>query len=270
MVGATPHRMEARLPQQVEDPRAGGLIRRAKDPVDLAIRPRDKPSTEIDILRTNSLLMIDDGSNEWSEIRPRARRNFVFSAAYQSSRRSIRMVGHATVRPPSTQMAPDLSSSPTRKQLLLARLAFVRRELNEVLQHLTDDRLDYAPGPGVRPTYDQFLEIGMNEVMAIALLRDGKTLTHAEAEAGLSHEPTVAAYEKMLGDVRSETLAYIETLSEEDLAEPVEASNPWYASFGLKLVPRYDALTSIALHESYHVAQLVTYAWARGDDPYQW
>jgi hypothetical protein len=158
----------------------------------------------------------------------------------------------------------------SRKELLLARLAFVRRELKEVLEHCSDKLLPYAPGAGVRPTFDQFLEIGMNEVMAVAFLRDGKTLTHAEAEATLSHVPTVDAYGTMLADVRAETIAYIESLSEDDLAEAVEASNPWFASFGLKRVPRYDALTSIALHESYHVAQLVTYAWTRGDDPYQW
>ena len=175
---------------------------------------------------------------------------------------------------PSTEMEPNTdehpTSAPTRKELLLARLAFVRRDLDEVLRRLNDDQLDYAPVLGVRSTYDQFLEIGMNEVMALALLREGKTLTHAEAEAQLSHELTVASYQKMLADVRAETKAYIETLSEEDLAETVEASNPWYASFGMEAVPRYDALTSIALHESYHVAQLITYAWTRGDDPYQW
>ncbi|MGV3613807.1 MAG: DinB family protein [Fimbriimonas sp.] len=162
------------------------------------------------------------------------------------------------------------TSGPTCKQLLVARLAFIRRDLEEVLRHLSDDQLGYAPGRGVRPTYDQFLEIGMNEVMALALLRDGQTLTHAEAEARLSHEPTVASYRKMLTDVRAETVAYIEALTEADLAQPVEASNPWYASFGLESVPQYDALTSIAVHEGYHVGQLITYAWARGDDPYQW
>lgn len=158
----------------------------------------------------------------------------------------------------------------SKKELILARLAFVRRELKQVLEHCTDELLSYAPGEGVRPTFDQFLEIGMNEVMAIALLRDGKILTHAEAEATLSHVATVQAYSKMLADVRAETVSYIESLSEEELAEPVEASNPWFASFGLKQVPRYDALTSIAVHESYHIAQLITYAWTRGDDPYQW
>jgi hypothetical protein len=167
-------------------------------------------------------------------------------------------------------METTTDDRPTLKQLILARLAFVRRDLEEVFRHLNEENLDYAPGPGVRPTFDQFLEIGMNEVMALALLRDGKTLTHAEGEAQLSYELTVASYRKMLADVRAETVAYIESLSEEDLAEPVEASNPWYASFGMKAVPRYDALTSIALHEAYHVAQLITYAWARGDDPYEW
>lgn len=165
---------------------------------------------------------------------------------------------------------PNSPSGQTRKQLLLARLAFVRRDLEEVFRQLKDNHLNFAPGAGVRATFDQFLEIGMNEVMAVALLRDGKCLTHQEAEATLSHEPSVAAYSKMLSEVRAETVAYIESLSEEDLAESVEASNPWYASFGLKTVPRYDALSSIAFHEYYHVAQLITYAWSREDDPYLW
>lgn len=163
-----------------------------------------------------------------------------------------------------------LNTGPSLKELILARLAFVRRELDEVLSHLSDENLNWAPAPGVRPTFDQLLEIAMNEVMGIALLRDGKSLKHAEAEATLKHDETLESFTKMLSDVRSETVAYIGALSEEQLAEPVAASNPWFASFGLPKVPRYDALTSIALHESYHVAQLITYAWTRGDDPYKW
>jgi uncharacterized damage-inducible protein DinB len=163
-----------------------------------------------------------------------------------------------------------MASSPSLKDLILARLRFVRRDLNEVLSRLSDDMLKWAPGEGVRPIDDQLLEIGMNEVMSIALLRDGTTLSHAEAEATLVHSSTVATLKKMLGDVRQSTVAYIETLSEEQLAEPVVADNPWFASFGLPKVPRYDALTSIALHEHYHVGQLITSLWVKGDDPYAW
>ena len=161
-------------------------------------------------------------------------------------------------------------SEPTRKQLLLARLCFVRRDLDEVLTRLSDDMIKWAPGEGVRPIDDQLLEIGMNEVMAIALLRDGNELSHAEAEATLVHSSTEETLNKMLGDVRQSTIAYIDTLSEDQLAEAVVADNPWFASFGLPKVPRYDALTSIALHEHYHVGQLVTSLWVKGDDPYSW
>ena len=161
-------------------------------------------------------------------------------------------------------------SEPTRMQLLLARLCFVRRDLDEVLTRLSDDMIKWAPGEGVRPIDDQLLEIGMNEVMAIALLRDGNELSHAEAEATLVHSSTVETLNKMLGDVRQSTIAYIDTLSEDQLAEAVVADNPWFASFGLPKVPRYDALTSIALHEHYHVGQLVTSLWVKGDDPYSW
>jgi len=163
-----------------------------------------------------------------------------------------------------------MTDSPTLKDLILARLSFVRRDLDEVVSRLSDDMIKWAPGEGVRPIDDQLLEIGMNEVMSIALLRDGKELSHAEAEATLVHSSTVETLNKMLGDVRESTIAYIETLSEEQLAEAVVANNPWFASFGLPRVPRYDALTSIALHEHYHVGQLVTSLWVKGDDPYAW
>ena len=110
----------------------------------------------------------------------------------------------------------------------------------------------------------------MNEVMSIALLRDGVELSHEEAEATLIHDGSISSLQQVLVDVRGATLSYIEALSEVQLAEAVAAGNPWFASFGLKLVPRYDALTSIALHEHYHVGQLITYVWTKGDDPYAW
>lgn len=163
-----------------------------------------------------------------------------------------------------------IMSVSTRKELILARLKFVRRDLEEVFTRLSDEMLRWAPGDGVRPIEDQLLEIGMNEVMSIALLRDGITLTHAEAEATLVHDSTVESFKKMLVDVRQTTIGYIESLSEEELMEAVVAKNPWFASFGLPKVPRYDALTSIALHEHYHVGQLITSLWVKGDDPYAW
>jgi DinB superfamily len=159
---------------------------------------------------------------------------------------------------------------PSRKELLLARLRFIRRDLDEVVGRLTDDLIRWAPGEGVRPLFDQLLEIGMNEVMSVAILRDGVSLSHADAEATLVHDRSVASFAKMLSDVRQSTLDYIDTLSEEELAEFVDASNPWFASFGLAQVPRYDALLSISFHEHYHVGQLITSLWVSGDDPYRW
>lgn len=171
---------------------------------------------------------------------------------------------------PEIESAMHSPDSPSHKELIVARLKFIRRDLNDVLAHITDDMMKWAPGDGVRPLDDQLLEIAMNEVMSIAKLRDGVELSHQEAEATLVHDGTAASLAQVLVDVRGATLAYIETLSEEELTEAVVADNPWFASFGLKRVPRYDALTSIALHEHYHVGQLVTYLWTMGQDPYSW
>lgn len=179
-------------------------------------------------------------------------------------------VGRTLCRAEHAKLGANPMTHPTRKELILARLAFVRRDLDEVLTRLSDDLINWAPGNKVRTMESQLLEIAVNEVISIAVLRDGVVLSDAEAESKLAHRSTVESLTEMLAVVRADTISYIEILTEEELAEPVQATNPWYASFGLSMVPRYDALTSIALHEHYHVGQLITSLWFKGDDPYAW
>ena len=73
-----------------------------------------------------------------------------------------------------------------------------------------------------------------------------------------------------LNATRNQTLTYLDSLAEADLSEPILVPQHWFESLGLGIVPRREMITSIALHEWYHTAQLVSYLWARGDDPYSW
>jgi len=159
---------------------------------------------------------------------------------------------------------------PTEKELVQARLSFVRRDLDEILQHLGQEMMGWAPGEGVRTIASQLVEIGSNEFMTMACMCEGKHLSWEEAEAPFGDGESFEKIKEMLASVRQDTLKALDSYTEEQLKEPVTVKLAWYASIGLPQVPRSEIFKSIAQHESYHVAQLVTYLWIRGDDPYAW
>lgn len=154
--------------------------------------------------------------------------------------------------------------------LVKARLAYVREELEEVLSKLDDSFLDWAPGEGMRTVAGQLVEIAITEVQIVANLRDGVRVSDTEAKARLAPLDSLADLRKALDTVRRETLAYIDSEGERGLCRDVPLPTPWYGSMDLPAAPRMDILKNIAQHEYYHVGQLVSYLWARGDDPYKW
>ena len=60
----------------------------------------------------------------------------------------------------------------TRHDLLAARLATVRRDLQENLDRMTDVALDSAQSAGIRTLSGQLVEIIGTEIQLITLLRD--------------------------------------------------------------------------------------------------
>ena len=74
---------------------------------------------------------------------------------------------------------------------------------------------------------------------------------------------------RALVEVRGGTLAHLETLGEAELAEEVTLPQ-WYGAYWPKPCPRGEHFRNVAEHEFYHAGQLISYLWARGDDPYVW
>lgn len=154
------------------------------------------------------------------------------------------------------------------RELLKSRLAYVRRDLDEAVSRLKDDDLDWAPAQGMRTIGGQLHEIVATELQDIALFK-GETARFDEIAKG-AKRGTLAEYKELLAATRGELIALIETLNEADLARLVQVDPRWFESFGNSEVPLAEAIRSVAMHEWYHTAQLVSYLWAKGDNPYDW
>lgn len=158
----------------------------------------------------------------------------------------------------------------TRHALLKARLALVRRDLDPIVNRLTPDLMTWTPAAGMRTIPGQIVEIVATEMQLIARLKDGQQISDADAQEIIGDCESLDNLRRALIEVRQQTLDYLASLSEADLAEEVSFDGGWFASLMLPTVPRAEVFVNIADHEWYHVGQLTSYLWARGDNPYDW
>lgn len=156
----------------------------------------------------------------------------------------------------------------TRRHLLRARFDTVRRDLEEVLGRMQPDWMDWAPTEGMRTLGGQLFEIAVTEHQLITLLRDDVWVDEEEYRASLGRWNDFDVLRSALAEIRGNTLGYLDSLSEEQLAEEVEFGGGWFGSLGLEKIPRAEAFVNVADHEWYHVGQITSYLWARGIDPY--
>jgi hypothetical protein len=161
-------------------------------------------------------------------------------------------------------MTPDLHT------LLTARLAIVREDLDEVIGRLSDELLPWAPSPGMRTIGGQLEEIAGTEVQAMAWLTERRHIPYNEAMEFGERRSSLRGLTGILAEVREGTLAHLNSLSTAELEESVPFPDGWFEGLRLPHCPRAEAFRSLAMHEWYHVGQLVSYLWARGDDPYKW
>lgn len=144
----------------------------------------------------------------------------------------------------------------------------VRRDLDECLERMTPDMLGWAPQKGMRTVAGQLVEIVATEMQLVTLLSEDRWIDDPEALAILGGSDDLEKLKTATQEVRERTLGYLNSLSEEELAEEVEFGGGWMGSLGLTAVPRAEVFVNIADHEWYHVGQLTSYLWARGIDPY--
>ncbi len=158
----------------------------------------------------------------------------------------------------------------SERQLILAQLLSVRKELMEVVDRLEDSILAWAPGPGMRTIHGQIVEILMTEANIHDRVLGRPKRAVKEIEAPYRAMKSVGELRNALSEVRQESLRILESLGELRLGEKVETSAEFARWLELEYVPVSELFRFLARHESYHAGQLVSYLWARGDDPYEW
>ena len=149
------------------------------------------------------------------------------------------------------------------------RLSLVRGDLLTALGHVSDEMLAWAPAEGMRTVDGQIREIAQTELQIMGLLKTGDAPTF-ESVAAQVRRDSVAGYRELLDQVRADTVTWIDSQTDEQLDATVAVPGGWFEALGLENTPKSEVLRSLAAHEWYHVGQLVSYLWFRGDNPYRW
>lgn len=156
------------------------------------------------------------------------------------------------------------------RSLLIAELDPVRSDLQEVFPRIRDEDLGWAPSLGMRTIHGQFVELIATERGVMGRILGTEAGDPKEEDAPLWAEKTVAGQISLLNETRDQTLAWIRAASEEELARTIALSEGFREYLRLTEVPASELIRFIARHESYHAGQMVSYLWARGDNPYDW
>ncbi|MFI5385459.1 MAG: DinB family protein [Fimbriimonadales bacterium] len=141
--------------------------------------------------------------------------------------------------------------SPNLRDFVMSRLASVREDLDEVLSKLDQEMMEWAPGEGMRTVAGQLFEIAAMEVQMLARVKEGRRLTDEDAKQRFGDCDSLENLKKVIVAVRGRTLDYLDSLGPDEF-------------------DKHMAIEWIAMHEYYHVGQLISYLWARGDNPYRW
>lgn len=156
------------------------------------------------------------------------------------------------------------------REVLTARLDMVRRYLDRALDHVTEELYTWAPAEGMRTIQGQVLEIVQKEIELLDYAHKHGEGGWIEVEHFDGREKTLDGMRSVLREARQTTLAYIDSLSDEQLAAPVKFPPQWWEGLGLTELPFHEVITNIAMHEWYHTGQIYSYLWSTGDDPDKW
>jgi uncharacterized damage-inducible protein DinB len=156
------------------------------------------------------------------------------------------------------------------REFLIARFATVRRNLDRVLNHLTEDLIDWAPGEGMPTIGASLFEIVGKEIELLSYAKAGGRYEWVEVEDFGGREKTLVGLRSVLEATRQETLNYVHSLTDDDLESTVQFPTDWWEGLGLAELPLHEVIRNVAMHEWYHTGQLTSYLWSRGDDPTAW
>jgi len=158
----------------------------------------------------------------------------------------------------------------TRRALIKARFLKTREGLDEILARLTPELMEWAPADGMRTVAGQLAEIASVEVPLVPLLKHGRHLSESEVDAAMGDPHSFENLKRVLIDIRHQTHDYLDSLSEAELSHEVSCGRAWFGTLWMATLPRAEVFLNVTEHELYHVGQLTSYLWYRGDNPYNW
>ncbi len=162
------------------------------------------------------------------------------------------------------------------KERLMQELSKIRTELKEEVARMRPEHFDWAPAREMKTCRDLLVEIATTEKFAAAWLTrqaggkwdDGHEWSNAEASVKWQGNDSGSAL-RALDGARSETFRYLNGCTEALLLTPLPLSPGLIEEFGSPEIEAEEILRWIARHEYYHLAQLITYRWILGDNPYK-
>jgi len=149
------------------------------------------------------------------------------------------------------------------KERIAFQLDSIRRELIATVSPIDD--IHYAPAEGMKSYRALLIEIGGEEVETAAMLF-GKPVTREEADAAVAGSTTNELLDS-LSLIRQSTLAYLEQA--DNMQRTIPLAEEWRSYFGDKEWEAEEFLRALALHEYYHLGQIVSYRWIQGHNPYK-
>ena len=156
----------------------------------------------------------------------------------------------------------------TQRQFIEARLHFTRKDLNDVLDHLTDDLVKWSPREGMRTVGSLLLEIANKDREIVRYLQTGQWPD--DEPDPFTENSTLEEMKAGLQSTRDLTLQHLSSLDDAALDEIIHLPERWWEALRLLECPRSEMLRNISAHEWYHTGQLIIYFYFRGDDPNEW
>ena len=147
-------------------------------------------------------------------------------------------------------------------------LTEIRKQLTETVKNLTPDELNWVPNleTGMRPIKQLLQEIGTMEAVTLRMATSGESLDWVAVTQSLDKD-NITDLLAAMSEIRKTTVAYLETVTEEQLEAPMPLDEQWQGYFGIATIEPEELLRWIVRHEYYHLGQIITYQWQRGQNP---
>lgn len=153
-----------------------------------------------------------------------------------------------------------ISDARPHAQRILWELKEIRAGLIETVRELGEAHFGWEPQPGMRTCKNMLIEIGTMDKISRHLASHGELLDWNAVWTDLDRDGMESTLEA-LDEVRTETIAYLASVTEEDFQTPKPLPKPVQEYFAnAEFIEPEELIRWIVRNEYYHYGQLNTYA----------